>query len=49
MLVAAGHTNRDIGARLGVSDRTVEVHLSRIYAKLGVRGRTNLALQWRST
>ncbi len=42
-LVAAGLTNKGVAAELFVSDRTVEGHLSRIYAKLGVRSRTELA------
>ena len=37
-------TNRELAARLGVSNKTVEAHLSRIYRKLGVRSRTELAL-----
>jgi len=42
-LVAEGRTNREVGAILVVSERTVEGHLSRIYAKLGVRSRAELA------
>jgi DNA-binding CsgD family transcriptional regulator len=41
-LVAGGKTNREVAAALFLSDRTVEGHLSRIYAKLGVRSRTEL-------
>jgi DNA-binding CsgD family transcriptional regulator len=41
-LILAGHTNREIAARLFLSTRTVEASLSRIYAKLGVRGRNRL-------
>ena len=33
-LVAAGHQNREIGAQLGISPRTVEVHKARIMEKL---------------
>lgn len=39
-LVAEGLTNRDIGARLFIADKTVSVHVSRIMAKLGASGRT---------
>ncbi|MFP5255726.1 MAG: AAA family ATPase [Acidimicrobiia bacterium] len=42
-LVATGLTNREVGEELIVSAKTVEHHLSRIYAKLGVRSRTELA------
>lgn len=42
-LVAEGRTNREVAAALYVTPRTVEGTLSRIYAKLGVRSRTELA------
>jgi DNA-binding CsgD family transcriptional regulator len=42
-LVATGKTNREVAAALFVSERTVEGHLSRIFGKLGVRHRTELA------
>jgi class 3 adenylate cyclase/DNA-binding CsgD family transcriptional regulator len=38
-LVAEGHTNDEIAARLYLSVRTVERHLSNIYAKLRVSGK----------
>ena len=40
--VAAGSSNREIAAQLGLSRRTVEWHLSKVYRKLGVRSRTQL-------
>jgi DNA-binding CsgD family transcriptional regulator len=43
-LAAGGRTNREIAATLFVSERTVESHLSHIYAKLDVRSRTELAV-----
>ena len=42
-LVAEGHTNREIGARLYMSDKTASVHVSRILAKLSVRNRGEAA------
>jgi DNA-binding CsgD family transcriptional regulator len=43
VLVAAGQTNREVAAALFLSERTVESHLTRVYTKLGVRSRTELA------
>jgi DNA-binding CsgD family transcriptional regulator len=44
-LVAAGHTNAEIGQRLFISVNTVKKYLSRVYAKLDVNGRADLAAQ----
>ncbi len=38
-LVARGSTNRSIGAELGLSERTVDRHVSNVFAKLGVSSR----------
>jgi DNA-binding CsgD family transcriptional regulator len=43
VLVAAGRTNREVAAELFLGERTVAGHLTRVYAKLGVRSRTELA------
>lgn len=45
-LVAAGHTNRQIAEQLFMSPKTVEAHLSRIFAKLGVKTRAAVASAW---
>jgi len=42
-LASAGHTNKEIAAELFMGVSTVEAHLSRIYRKLGLRSRTELA------
>jgi DNA-binding CsgD family transcriptional regulator len=38
-LVADGLTNREIGARLFISEKTASVHVSNLMAKLGASGR----------
>lgn len=48
-LVAAGQRNREVAAELFVNEKTVEAHLSRIYVKLGVRSRTELANRLRQS
>ena len=42
-LVAQGRTNKEVAAALFVTVHTVEANLSRIYSKLGVRSRAELA------
>jgi DNA-binding CsgD family transcriptional regulator/tetratricopeptide (TPR) repeat protein len=42
-LIAAGRTNREIGAELFISPKTASVHVSRILRKLHVRGRVEAA------
>jgi DNA-binding CsgD family transcriptional regulator len=42
-LVTAGHSNPEIAATLFISVKTVEANLTRIYRKLGLRGRVDLA------
>jgi DNA-binding NarL/FixJ family response regulator len=37
--LAEGRSNKDIAYRLGISARTVQKHLQRIYVKLAVKGR----------
>ena len=40
MLIAAGHTNKQIAAELFLSEKTVSRHLSNIFAKIGVTSRS---------
>jgi DNA-binding NarL/FixJ family response regulator len=42
-LVAIGRTNRQIAAELFLSEKTIESHLSKVFAKLGVSGRVAVA------
>jgi predicted ATPase/DNA-binding NarL/FixJ family response regulator len=42
-LAAGGRTNKQIAATLYLSEKTIESHLSRIFSKLGVRSRVELA------
>ncbi|HET7294796.1 MAG TPA: response regulator transcription factor [Vicinamibacteria bacterium] len=43
---ATGLTNKDIAARLDISEGTVKAHLSRVFERLGVRGRAELAAHY---
>jgi DNA-binding NarL/FixJ family response regulator len=42
-LVADGHSNRQIGETLFISDRTVARHLTNIFHKIGTTSRTQAA------
>ncbi|MGZ5362023.1 MAG: AAA family ATPase [Solirubrobacterales bacterium] len=41
--VAGGATNKEVAARLYLSPKTIEFHLGRVYRKLGIHSRTELA------
>ena len=43
LIVASGASNREAAAALFLSTKTIEFHLARIYRKLGLRTRTELA------
>jgi DNA-binding NarL/FixJ family response regulator len=42
-LVALGESNSQVAQRLGISVKTVEKHVSSIFAKLGMRNRAQIA------
>jgi DNA-binding NarL/FixJ family response regulator len=42
-LVADGRTNEEVGVAMGVTSKTVEAHLGRIFERTGVQSRTELA------
>jgi len=44
-LTAQGYTNKAIGLQLGISDRTVQGHLARIYGKMDVNSRTEAVMR----
>lgn len=44
-LAGKGYTNKAIGVQLGISDRTVQGHLAKSYAKLMVSGRTEAVMK----
>jgi two-component system nitrate/nitrite response regulator NarP len=44
-LVRDGLKNRDIASRLGITEGTVKVYLHRIFEKIGVNSRTELAMK----
>jgi DNA-binding NarL/FixJ family response regulator len=43
-LVAVGLANKQVGRRLGISERTVKAHLGRVFRQIGVADRTSAAL-----
>jgi pimeloyl-ACP methyl ester carboxylesterase len=48
-LITQGLTNREIGQRLGIDERSAEGHVERIRIRLGVRSRAQIAAWWVAT
>jgi len=46
-LVADGQLNKQIADRLGIQERTVKAHMSKIFSRLGVRNRTQAGIAFR--
>jgi len=47
LALAEGRTNREVAATVFLRERTIASHLTHVYAKLGVRSRTELARRLR--
>ncbi|MGY2746849.1 DNA-binding NarL/FixJ family response regulator [Arthrobacter sp. UYCu723] len=47
-LVSGGLSNKEAASELYVSVKTVQYHLTRIYSKLGIRSRSELAASFRN-
>ena len=50
-LLVAGHANKEIGAALGIEERTVKAHVAKLLRKVGVDNRvtlscTQLPIRW---
>ncbi len=48
-LVSQGHTNNEVGRQLFISRHTVAFHLKKIYQKMSVASRVELAASWKAT
>jgi DNA-binding CsgD family transcriptional regulator len=48
-LVSEGLTNREIGQRLTIDERSAEGHVERIRVRLGFRSRAQIAAWWVAT
>lgn len=48
-LVVQGLTNREVASSLFISVKTVQYHLTRVYARLGIRSRSELTALWHAS
>jgi DNA-binding CsgD family transcriptional regulator len=48
-LVSQGHTNNEVGRQLFISRHTVAFHLKKVYQKMSVASRVELAASWKPT
>ncbi|XUR32534.1 HTH luxR-type domain-containing protein (plasmid) [Rhizobium leguminosarum bv. trifolii] len=46
-LVAEGLSNKHIGRRLNLQEKTIKHHMTEILSKLGASNRTEAAIRWR--
>ncbi len=44
-MLVTGHTNKEIGGPLGIEERTVKAHVSKLMEKVGVRNRIELSIR----
>ena len=49
MLIAEGHSNGQIAAKLVLAEKTVKNHVRRIYSKMGVASRPAAIKHWLGT
>jgi DNA-binding CsgD family transcriptional regulator len=48
-LVSRGHTNNEVGRQLFISRNTVAFHLKKVFQKMSVTSRVELAVSWNAT
>lgn len=46
-LVSQGHTNNEVGRQLFISRHTVAFHLKKVYQKMSITSRVELAASWK--
>nr|WP_282567983.1 response regulator transcription factor [Devosia oryzisoli] len=48
-MMASGLSNRDIGTKLGIAEKSVKFHVTNIFSKVGVRNRVEAVLAYNGT